>query len=68
MNAKACKKLRRAAGAVTPGKPARKLLGKPVTVHTADGRAYQRLIAVNDPNSARGVSQGLKRGHLRIVT
>ena len=68
MNAKTCKKLRRAAEAATTGKPTSKLLRKPVTVRAKDGRAYQKLIAVNDPNSTRGVYLGLKRGHLNIAT
>lgn len=67
MNAKTCKKLRRAAEAVTTGKPSRKLIGKPVTVRTKDGRSYQKLIAVNDPNTTRGVYLGLKHGHLSIA-
>lgn len=68
MNAKQCKKLRRLAWQVTVGAPEHRLLGKPVTVHTKDGRAYQKLIAVNDPKSTRGVYQGLKRGDLRVAT
>ena len=55
MNAKTCKKLRR-------------LIGKPVTVTNGNGRTYQKLIAVNDPKSTRGVYRGLKSGDLRIAT
>jgi len=68
MNAKQCKKLRRAAQSATQGRPIRRPLGKPETVIGRDGRQHQTLIAVNDPNSTRGVYRGLKRGDLRIVT
>lgn len=68
MNAKHCKKLRRAARLATVGTPERRMLGKPVTVTTRNGRTCQKLIAVNDPNSARGVYHGLKNGDLRIAT
>lgn len=63
MNSGTCKSLRGMARARSVGMPERRLLGKPVNVNMGNGRSYQRLIAVNDPNSTRGIYRRLKREH-----
>lgn len=61
MNSGTCKRLRGLARARSVGMPERRLLGKPVAVKTRTGRPFHKLIAVNDPNSTRGIYRALKR-------
>ena len=59
MNAKLCKKLRRAAERATVGKPARRYIRVPAR----STRAYRThtTLRINDPTSTRGVYRAMKR-------
>jgi ribosomal protein L21E len=66
MNSRTCKRLRGLARARSVGMPERRLLGRTVTVNKGTQRAYQTLIAVNDPKSTRGIYLAFKR-ELRLL-
>ena len=64
MNAKHCKKLRRAAERATVGMPSRQLLAQNTQKFIgtdARGRKYYAVRAINNPRSTRAIYHRLKR-------
>lgn len=66
MNAKTCKQLRALARTRSVGKPERRLLAMKVQAGSGQ-RRYIAIVAVNDPDSTRGIYRHLKREHAKQI-